>query len=74
MAGSPISIGDLFAMAKVAQTLKEYGWGKYSNAGKFTSLAVRGLELRERMACCVGMGPEARAFWGAWLTDFPPPS
>lgn len=35
MAGLPVQVGDIFALAKVAKTVIEYGWGEYSNAGRF---------------------------------------
>lgn len=35
MAGLPIQIGDMVALAKLAKTVIDYGWGQNSNAGRF---------------------------------------
>lgn len=41
MAGLPLQVGDMIALATVAQKVIEYGWGKYSNAGKPRPLPAR---------------------------------
>lgn len=39
MAGLPLQVGDMIAMATLAKTVIEYGWGRYSNAGRFPSFS-----------------------------------
>ncbi|KAJ4387445.1 aspartate transaminase aat1 [Gnomoniopsis smithogilvyi] len=34
MAGLPVQVGDLVALANIAKTVIEYGWGRYSNAAR----------------------------------------
>lgn len=71
MAGLPIQIGDLIAMAQVAQTLMEYGWGKYSSAGTFAGLLLAlkpsGILSSGGLFMFAGRSPSR-----AWLMDHPP--